>query len=385
MNISLFFDPVSEEYININSEFSSFENAFYINTTGSLNWKEYNIALFGVNEFRGNEDYEFQELNAADQIRKQLYKLNKSEVQYKICDLGNLRPGETTQDTYERLREVCETLIENNVIPIILGGTNDLSIGQYYAYQKQNKLVTLLNIDAQIDMKNEESSISHNSYLSKIILHEPNFLFNYIQLAYQSYIIDPPLLNVFEKLNFEHYRLGSLRDKFEEIEPIIRQSNMICIDLGAVKIQDAPAQLHNRPFGLTGEEICRIAWYAGLSEKANSFGIYEYYPSKDHSGQTANLIATVIWYFIEGYYHRVPLENFSSDAFISYKASVNGNDILTFHKHKYTEKWWMQVPRLNQKTENEAYVIVPCSYSDYISATNGDLPDRWIQTQARLI
>lgn len=386
MNLSLFFDPVCESLVNTVSDFNTFQNAFYIDTGGSVTWTKCDIALIGLNDYRGNGNSPETTLIAPDEIRKQLYKLNKSQVSYKLCDLGNLRQGDNIIDTEERLREVCETLLQFNVIPLIIGGSHNYCVGQYHAYEKLEKLATVLNIDASVDLNAESVETTNVSFLNKILLHEPNYLFNYIQLAYQSYVTDPELLNVFEKLSFEHYRLGVLRDTFEDIEPVVRQANMVAFDLGAIKIQDAPAQLHNRPFGLTGEEACRLAWYAGLSEKVNSFGIYEYYPQEDHKSQTANLIATMIWYFVEGFYHRIEIEGFESEAFIKYNTAVNGADLLVFYKHKFTEKWWLQVPKPNKDaSESEEYVVIPCSYSDYIAASNGELPDRWIHTQARLL
>jgi formiminoglutamase len=387
MNLSLFFDPVAESLVNTKSDFNTFQNAFYINTSGDLNWRDCDIALIGVNDYRANEvEGKVSSHIAADLIRKQFCALNKSAVTYNICDLGNLRNGEDFQDTEERLREVCEVLIENDVIPLIIGGTHNFSVGQYHAYQKFDKLTTVLNIDASIDMKSGEGDSSNTSFLNKILLHEPNYLFNFILLGYQSYITDPDLVNVFEKLHFEHYRLGVIRESFEDVEPILRQSNMISIDLGALKIQDAPALLHSRPFGLTGEELCRIAWYAGLSERVSSFALYEYYPDYDHKDQTANLIATTIWYFVEGFYHRIQYENYDSDSFMKYNVSVNGVDNLVFYKHKYTEKWWLEVPKPDfSKKSDEEFVVVPCSYNDYLMATNNELPERWVNMQARML
>ncbi|HTF80075.1 MAG TPA: formimidoylglutamase, partial [Cytophagales bacterium] len=367
MNLSLFFDPVSESEVNKTSDFSTFQNAFYINTGADLDWKNCDIALIGINDYRSNPQAEVNDWVAPDVIRNQLYKLNKSSVSYNLCDMGNLRNGKDPQDTEERLREVCEALMENNVIPLIIGGTHDFSVGQYHAYQKLDKLTTVLNVDACIDMKATDNAPAHVAFLNRILLFEPNYLFNFILLGYQSYVTDPELLNVFEKLHFEHYRLGAIREYFEDVEPIVRQSNMVSFDLGAIKIQDAPAQDHNRPFGLTGEEACRIAWYAGLSEKVNSFAIYEYYPQFDHKEQTANLIATMIWYFIEGYYHRIQYESYDSESFMKYNVSVNGIETLVFYKHKYTEKWWLEVPKPHLSIKSpDQFVVVPCSYNDYL-------------------
>ena len=82
---------------------------------------------------------------APDEIRKKLYQLKKGTGAYRIVDLGNLNSGIDLDETYVRLSEVCRILLEHNVLPIILGGTHDLDYGQYWAYERLEKLVSLLN------------------------------------------------------------------------------------------------------------------------------------------------------------------------------------------------------------------------------------------------
>jgi formiminoglutamase len=55
---------------------------------------------------------------------------------------------------------------------------------------------------------------------------------------------------------------------------------------------------------------------------------------------------------------------------------------MIFYKSKATDKWWMLVT-FGEKHSQKAYL--PCSYKDYTNATHGDLPDRWIKAQAKLI
>ena len=50
-----------------------------------------------------------------------------------------------------------------------------------------------------------------------------------------------------------------------------------------------------------------------------------------------------------------------------------------------SDKWWMEVPYPEGNEKFSRNCIVPCSYSDYETAINGELPDRYISTHARLI
>ena len=129
--------------------------------------------------------------SAPDEIRKKLYHLKKGTGAYRIVDLGNLNIGHDLSESYVRVSEVCRMLLEHNVLPIILGGSHDIDYGQYCAYETMDKLVSLLNIDAFLDLEEKRESPESRHHIHKILLHEPNYLFSYTHLAYQSYLIDP--------------------------------------------------------------------------------------------------------------------------------------------------------------------------------------------------
>ena len=149
------------------------------------------------------------------------------------------------------------------------------------------KYVSVLNVDAALDMHRRRSAYTSEYHIHQILVHEPNYLFNYSHLAYQSYLTSPDALAVLEGLHFDAYRIGQMRENMEEIEPVIRQADMMSFDVGAIRMQDAPGNFHVHPFGLTGEEACQLCWYAGLNEKMTSVGFYEYNPELDVRGQTA--------------------------------------------------------------------------------------------------
>ncbi|HEY3430355.1 MAG TPA: formimidoylglutamase [Cyclobacteriaceae bacterium] len=386
MDLTILFSPIDESiYADISSP-SSFYKNIRIFGDKMPGYKDAHIALFGIKEERGTA-INTGAAKGPDEIRKKLYNLKKGHGSYRIVDLGNLNPGHDLDETYVRISEVCRMLLENNVLPILLGGTHDLDYGQYCGYETMNKLVSFLNVDAFLDLEDKSESTANQQHIHKLLLHEPNFLFSYTHLAYQSYLIDPLSVSVLEKLYFEAFRIGQMRTSLQEMEPTIRNADMLSFDVTAIRSSDAPGNAHAQPFGLTGEEACQVCWYAGLNEKLSSVGFYEYNPDKDDEHKkTASVVATMIWYFIEGFYHRKKEQNFKSNDFVKYVVALNAEpETISFYKSKFSEKWWMEVPYPTGRERYSRNSIVPCSYNDYQQATKGDVPERYISTLAKLM
>jgi len=378
MNLKLFFSPVDiSEELPANSEGRS------VQSSGSDNFDitQCDIALVGLTDNRGTGETE-GESDGVDKIRAKFFQLKKGAGNYRIADLGNLKSGESLEDTNDRLREVCEFLLRHKILPLIIGGSHDLSFGQFQAYESLPELITLLNVDATLDL--EPKGDENATFLDKILTYTPNYLFSYNHLAHQSYLVGQDHLGVLDKLYFEAMRLGELRENFQEAEPLVRMANMMTFDITAIRSADAPANPNAQPFGLTGEEACRLCWYAGMNEKLSSMSISGFSPSlDDQHGKTATVIATMLWYFVEGFYNRKDSGKFESSEYTRYVVSQEGtDDTLVFYKSKSTDKWWMLVT-FGKKHSQKAYL--PCSYKDYTNATHGELPERWIRAQAKLI
>lgn len=386
MDLTILFSPVDDSLLNDATSPSSFLKNIRVFGEKMPDYKGAHLAIFGVKEERGT----LRNKGAAsgpDEIRKKLYKLKRGIGAYRIVDLGNLNVGHDLDETYVRISEVCRMLLENNVLPMILGGSHDLDYGQYSAYETMDKLVSLLNIDAMLDLEDKKEFGESQQHIHKILLHEPNYLFSYTHLAYQSYLIDPLSVSILEKLYFEAFRIGQMRTNLQEMEPTIRNADMMTFDITAIRASDAPGNGNAQPFGLTGEEACQICWYAGMNEKLSSVGFYEYNPEFDDVHKnTASVIATMVWYFIEGYYHRKNEQNFRSNDFMKYSVSMPVEPaILTFYKSKVSEKWWLEVPYPNGRERYSRNSIVPCSYNDYQTAIKGEVPERYISMLAKLI
>jgi len=384
MNLAIFFDPVPEDVFSNGAINSTWQKNIKVFHESFPDLAEIDIALIGVTEERGTTT-NVGVSKGANAIRKKLYPLQTGTGAFKIADLGNLRNGETREDTDQRLKEVCETLIANQTIPIILGSSHDLSYGQFLAYENYDKAVTFLNIDATLDMDEDEDNPT-SSHLNKVFTHEPNFLFHYAHLGYHSFLTEKEKLEVLEKLYFELYRLGQIRDNFEEAEPVIRTADLLTFDISAIRMSDAPGNKKAQPFGFTGEEACQLCWYAGINSRMSSIGFYEYNPDEDEREKTAAVIATMVWYFTEGYYHRNKEADLNDSRFTKYVVAFKEEPHkLVFYKDTFTDKWWLEISGWNNKGAYPTSALIPCSYKDYETANAGEIPNRWILTNAKLV
>ncbi|MEO0312600.1 MAG: hypothetical protein RIQ89_2257 [Bacteroidota bacterium] len=343
------------------------------------------LVIIGVLEERGainNNGCAY----GADEVRKKLYALRSAKYDYQIVDLGNLKNGNTLNDTYAALSSVMFELLKQGAIPIVIGGSHDLTYAMYTAYQKLEESINMVTVDAHFDLGSTEDTINASTFLGKIILHEPSFLFNYSNVGYQTYFVGADAIELMNKLYFETYRLGLVQRDMEEVEPIVRNADVVSIDISAIRQSDAPGNANASPNGFYGEEACAIARYAGLSDKLSSIGFFEFNPAYDHLNQTAHLIAQMVWYFIEGFYQRkreLPVGDHS--AFLKYHVNMESdNHEIVFYKSKKSDRWWMEVPYPSEKVKYHRHHLVPCSYKDYEVAMRNELPERWWQALQKL-
>lgn len=348
--------------------------------------EEVNLAIIGVCEDR-NAVNNAGCNNGPDSVRSFLYKLYGTGFTTKVADLGNIMPGHSTDDTYFAVRSCVDHLIRKNIIPIILGGSQDLTYAQFLGYKDLEQTINLVSVDSVFDLGNPDENITNHSYLGKIILHQPNYLFNYSNVGYQSYLVDQNSLGMMTKLYFDFYRLGQIRDKIEEAEPIIRQADMLSFDITSIKHADAPANPNASPNGFYAEEACQILRYAGMNDRLSSIGIYEINPEFDISGKTAHLAAQMIWCFMDGYYHRkndFPGRT-NPDYMRFHVVMENEKHEINFYKSKKSDRWWMEIPYPPIKgSKFERHTLIPCNYKDYELAVSGEIPDRWWQTYQKL-
>ncbi|WP_432671961.1 formimidoylglutamase [Flavobacterium sp. SM2513] len=336
------------------------------------------IAIIGVLENRGDSSLKEEvELTA---IRKEFYSLYPGNWNSSIADLGDIKAGEELSDTYFAIKSVVASLIKKKIIPIIIGGSQDLTYAMYRAYDVLEQMVNLVSIDSKFDLGKENSTDMVSSYLTRIIIEEPNNLFNYSVVGYQTYYNAQEEIDLMEKLFFDGYRLGEVSGNLSISEPVFRDADIVSVDLTSIQSSNSGNFTTFTPNGFNGKEICSLSRYAGLSDKVSLFGVFNHNNSK----QESVLIAQIIWYFIEGYQYRSNEFPFSSkDNYFKYIVPLE-NEELVFYKSDKTERWWIEVSQLMQShTKTEKNTLLPCSYEDYLGAINQEIPERWWKTQRK--
>ena len=342
------------------------------------------IAIIGVSEYR-NSNNSLGENFSLMEIRKTFYSLFPGNWSLNLVDLGDLKLGNSVSDTYLALESVVSGLLKNNIIPVIIGGSQDLTYANYRSYDFLQKTVNIVNVDSNFDLGDSSKPIKNNSYLGKIILDKPHNLFNYSTLGYQTYFNSQEEIDLMDKLYFEAYRLGELSNNIRYVEPVLRDANIVTLDLKSVRSSELSSKQKFSPNGFSGKEICAISRYAGISNKVSSFGIYEYIPSVEDEA-TEMLIAQILWYFIEGVNCRVMDSNFyNEDDFQKYTVLID-NQELVFLKSIKSSRWWVEIPFLqNSNNKLEEHSLLPCMHQDYVDASKGVIPERWYKAQKKNI
>lgn len=345
------------------------------------------MALIGVREDRNAVNNEGCS-GGVSKIREAFYQLFNHWSSLRMADLGDIKPGYSIDDTYFALSQVVSHLIRNNIVPIILGGSQDLTYANYLAYENIGQLVNIVAIDPIFDLGQDDVELSSQSYLSKIIMHQPNYLFNFTNVGYQTYYVDHEAVELMKNLLFDVYRLGMIKAQAEDAEPLVRNADLLSFDISAIRAADAPGNGNAGPNGFTGEEACRIARYAGMSDKLSAIGFYEYNPLFDKENITAQLIAQMIWYFVEGFMGRKnDLPKQESTDFAKYIVKIEDHEeALIFLRSKKTDRWWIDLSfgRTDRK-KYERHHFVPCSKEDYDLALTEEIPDRWWQFYQKLM
>jgi arginase family enzyme len=329
------------------------------------------IVLIGAGECRG-AGFALNSFEAANAVRAALYNLYYWHAQVTIADIGNVKIGQTIQDSYAALRTVIAELILQNKKVVIMGGSHDLTLPQYHAYTAIPTLVNAVVADAKIDL-DLEARLPSDHFLEELFTGLPNHLNHYAHIGFQSYFMHPHMLETIDKLRFDCFRLGVVRESIEEMEPVIRDSHMMSFDISAIQHAQAPANIITSN-GFNGEEACVLMQYAGMSWKTSTIGLFGYQAELDHHGLTAIQMAQMIWYIIDGVHRgkkEAPLT--ALDRFKEFHIAFSDID-TQFLQSKSTGRWWM-------KLHNEEWM--PCSYKDYLVASNNEIPERWLRALER--
>tara|TARA_B110000495_G_C23010203_1_gene597393 strand:- start:829 stop:1980 length:1152 start_codon:yes stop_codon:yes gene_type:complete len=377
-----FLQPIALEDIqNPNKKWTSFQLGKQVsfNDGNGFDIEEFTLAIVGIEEDRSSTDNSGCG-KGVNHIRSELYQLYTHFDMPAIIDLGDIKNGQTVKDSQIALKETLKYLFEQNIVVIVIGGGHDLTYGQFMAYENRLNPVDIVVVDEKIDIL-ESPVIDSSSFLWHVINQDPMFLNKCTHLGHQIFYNSPKSIDILESLHHQALRLGEVRKSIIEVEPYLRDADILSLDLSAIRSSECPANAITSPNGFTGEEACQISRFAGFSNKLSSFGLYELNPHFDSNKQGAKQASQILWYFIEGFSGRKADYPSAEDKnFMQYIVRLESADNeITFWKSIFSNRWWMEIPQMDGEVK-----CLPCSYSDYQTALEDELPDKWMRAYGRL-
>ncbi|WP_127128360.1 arginase family protein [Pseudoflavitalea rhizosphaerae] len=373
LNISDFLEPINRAMLSLDEDYKDgqFGKTIDVYEEAMPELELADIVLVGCGESRG-AGINIHSTDSPDTIRAEFYQLFYWHTDVHIADVGNVKRGASLNDTYAALKTVVSALTAAGKLVVILGGTHDLTMAQYRVYADQEQIIEAACVDALIDLDIDSRQRDKN-FLMEMLTGEPNFIRHYNHIGFQSYYVHPRMLETMDKLRFDCFRVGHIKEAIEEMEPVIRNAKLFSFDIAAIAHAFAPAN-GITPNGFNGEEACILMRYAGLSPNIDTVGIYGYMHEKDRDNLTAKQISHMLWYLIDG------RSRGQREAKLEEKESFNEFTIAfaeietVFLQSKRTGRWWMQLP--DQQ-------FIACSYKDYLLASSNEIPERWLRAQER--
>ncbi|MDR3227028.1 MAG: hypothetical protein LBT56_05095 [Prevotellaceae bacterium] len=286
-------------------------------------------------------------------IRKEFYNLYQSN-NIQILDLENVEYDEN------KIKNLISDITKKKLNTVFLCENDEISASLLNI--RQARYTSTVVVLPDITMSNK--------HIAKLISKTKNEI---AIIGYQNYFSNKTTINKLNKNNCITMRLSEYRSEPNNIEPILRDSNFIAIDIAAVRHSDGGTTFS--PNGLYAEELCAIANYAGLSNKISHLNIV---CGQSDNAVTNNLTAQTIWHFADGLANRI-VETPKKIKFKKFIVDMgNSSTNLIFYKSIITNRWWLEVSNGN-KTKT-----IACTFADYQKACNKDIPIRWIKEMQKM-
>lgn len=287
-------------------------------------------------------------------IREQLYQMPFPFGKVKLADLGNIK-----NQNKDFIFPILQELYISGITPIILSENQNADFF-VKAYRQNIDQASFCIVDETIQHRILEN------------LTGAGFAFTGIQ----SQFLTKPKRELFNDVHHDYVRLSAIRQDIKEVEPEIRNADVMIFNSDALKKAEFPANCSPNPNGLFSEEACQIVRYAGFNENLSSLCLVGYDYVLDKTEQSASLFAQLIWFFLEGLDNRQVDYPDTSVKLQEYVVNVPSSDLsLSFWHSRRSDRWWFSL--------NEASSLLPCSKNDYNSAKKDQLTTRILKLLER--
>ncbi len=255
---------------------------------------------------------------APDEIRRAFYKLTPtksaalSDADVRIFDAGNIKRYMKLEDALTKLESVVGNLLKYGYIPVVLGGSNDLSYADFRACETMREACGAINVDSHLDVRDFSKGISSGTPYRMLIEEKSLRGADFVEYGIQEFINSREHLAYARAAKVQVYTLNQIRSKgnseafLEAYRAVGREPGSVYVsfDMDSVRSSDAPGVSAPTPTGLTAEEILECAYLAGSEIKTAMIDVCEFNPVHDVDGRTAKLAAMIVANFLAGLANR---------------------------------------------------------------------------------
>ncbi|MCS7086421.1 MAG: arginase family protein [Bacteroidia bacterium] len=337
-------------------------------------WEEADLLIVGFPENRTLPAHPVS-LPAPNEIRKHLYRLAAPFLPFSVADLGNLILGEDPQESLHLLGAALNPIFKRDKTVLLLGGTQEATVGICLGMAEGENPVRYVGVDARTDLF---GPLPPDGFHYDLLARLSFPLAHFALVGLQQHYITHDEREALGRINAETVRLGMIQADVRQAEPPFRLAHVVSFDLSVVRWADAPGVRTPSPTGLTVEQACQIARFAGMGYDVRAFVLCELLPPLDPDGRTAHVAALIAWYFIEGHFHK-PADRPAADRqnLVKYVVAMSGPiKEVVFYKNPQTDRWWMEVPAFSSG-DRVRTKLVPCTERDYQTAMRDEAPDKW--------
>lgn len=289
-----------------------------------------------------------------DKIRAEYNELAVESQKPFILDYGNLKPSELRD-----IHNLADILVgESHSLPVLLCNSSHESVC-LSAFFRQHHAVGIVDksLDKYVDY--DGLNLEHTKLIG----------------AQQHAISLKPKVHAKEN----QIRLSDVRFNIQRAEVALRSIDIAVIHLDAIRFGDNIGNHGSNTCGLTIEEACHLAKYAGASINLKAVIITGFDENRDVLHMMAKNMALLIYYLAQGFKIRcVEKDNIKNAA--TYTVIPDELDTeLTFLEIIQSGRWWLQV-----KDERGNPALIPCTKKDYEDACQNVISERIMKVFAKV-
>jgi formiminoglutamase len=228
-----------------------------------------------------------------------------------LLDLGNIRVGPELEQAQRRLGEVVAAVLRAGAIPVVLGGGHETAYGHYLGYVGAGIDVTIINVDAHLDVRPYGEGGHSGSPFRQAFEHSDRPLRaggyavigaqgQSVARSHEDFVAEHGgRIHWLPRMPAVDWPVRALKQELDNAASRA-DSVLLTVDADAFRQAHVPGTSAPSPVGLDGAAWPEIALLAGTRPAVRSIDLVEVNPAFDRDGQTARWAALGVRQFLVG-------------------------------------------------------------------------------------